>query len=419
MAPLLAPRLRPLEPIPVEVKGQQLVILRDPMRYIPRDVSVGVPVYMLLTLMDGERTLPEIRRDFLERFGSEIAENELEDLVRQLDEALLLDNERSTAMRRQVVAEFRDAAVRPAAHAGSAYDDDAAALGIEIDALLDAAPRAEAPPDSENRPRTLRAIVAPHIDPRVGGACAAQAFAALDTAGPAPDLFVIFGTAHQPSDSLFILTEKDFQTPLGTVHVDREAARALIDATRPLDLLRDEYLHKHEHSIEFQLLFLQRIFGTRRPHEFQILPILVGSFHPFIEDNTFPSEAPEMQAFVNALRGAVARSGKRVCFIAGADLSHMGQKFGDHEEPTEEFIADTRQGDMEMLDHIAGMRFEDFYRQIQSEGDRQKVCGLPPIYTLMQMLAPETTGRLLDYGVHVEKETASFVSFASVAFYDW
>jgi AmmeMemoRadiSam system protein B len=417
MAPLLAPRLRLLEPIPVEVKGQQLVVLRDPMRTIPHDVSVGVPVYMLLTLMDGERTLPEIRRDFQERFGGEVTEQELEALVRQLDEALLLDNERSATVGRQVVAEFRDASVRPPAHAGSAYNDDAAALAAEMDALLDAAPRATAPVDSEGRPRALRAIVAPHIDPRVGGACAAHAFAALDTADPAPDLFVIFGTAHQPSDSLFVLTEKDFRTPLGTAPVDREAVRALIDAARPLDLLRDEYLHKHEHSIEFQVLFLQHIFGKRRPHDFQILPILVGSFRSFIEDNEFPSESPQMLAFVNALRGTIARSGKRVCFVAGADLSHMGQKFGDREGPTEEFIADTRQGDEEMLDHIARMRPEEFFRQIQSEEDRQKVCGLPPIYTLMQMLAPETTGRLLDYGVHVEKETASFVSFASMAFY--
>jgi hypothetical protein len=49
--------------------------------------------------------------------------------------------------------------------------------------------------------------------------------------------------------------------------------------------------------------------------------------------------------------------------------------------------------------------------------DRQTVCGLPPIYTMMHILGEGCDGQVLDYGLHVEEATESFVSFASLAFY--
>ncbi len=45
------------------------------------------------------------------------------------------------------------------------------------------------------------------------------------------------------------------------------------------DLFADELLHRNEHSIEFQALFLKWALGNR---DFTVVPILVSSFHEMV-----------------------------------------------------------------------------------------------------------------------------------------
>jgi hypothetical protein len=424
------PPLRPLEPVAVEADGQRVVVLRDPLRLMVDPVMVPVPVYLLLCLMDGTRSISEVRLAFRIQTGGEVSEKELRKLVRDLDEKGLLETERFETLRRQALQEFRDSPVRKAAHAGSAYAADPGALTQQIDAFYEHC-RGDGEGDSPlaatsaEDHRTVRGLVAPHIDPRVGGACAARAFAALAaSSGPRPDLFVLLGTVHQPSLNAYALTEKAFETPLGVCPVDLEVARKLL-AECSFDLKEDEYLHKNEHSIEFQVIFLQHLYqklarsgNGASPRGFRILPILVGSFHEFLETNTIPSTAESVRIFTRALRKALDGYPGRVCFIAGADLSHMGRKFGDSEPLTEAFVNAIRAQDLEMLGHVERGSREEFFRHLQCTGDKQKVCGLPPIYTMMNVLGESCEARLLHYDLNVERATESFVSFASLVFYD-
>ncbi len=422
------PRIRPLEPIPVDLGDQQVVVLRDPFHFIEEQISVSVPTFLLLTLMDGTRSAVELQGAFELRFGHRLQLEEIQKVIQELDHLGLLDNERFEALRAQRLSEFHNQSVREAAHAGAAYESDPVALDRQMTEFY-AKVNASGLGWEKGAEQTIRGLVVPHIDPQVGGTCSAYAFAALAQADPAPDLFVLLGTAHQPTDRPFILTTKRFRTPLGEVETCRETARALRE-TCPFDLMQDEYLHKFEHSLEFPILFLQHLYGPsasrdgadghphRRPHPFQILPILVGSFHDYIAGNEIPSESETIRAFVLALRKAVADSGKRVCYVVGADLSHMGKKFGDQEGLTDEQLDSTRRLDAEMLEHIEAMRTEEFFRHLQSTQDAQKVCGLPPIYTLLSALPPDCCGKLLHYDLHPEPQTESFVSFASLVFYE-
>ena len=417
------PRVRPLEAIPVELENRRAVILRDPWRFVTETLTVSPPVYALLSLMDGTRSVFDVQRDFREHFKGRVAASDVERLVAELDEHYLLETERFEGLRRRVLEEFRACPTRPAAHAGTAYEGSPDALRAQLDACWQSAcsqsadeSGGNATPSLAGEGHAVRALITPHIDPRVGGRCAARAFAALKESTPPPDLFVVFGTAHQPGESLFILTEKPFETPLGAVEVDQAVAQALI-AGCPFDLKQDEFLHKHEHSIEFQLIFLQHLYSGR--HAFRILPILVGSFHEFLESNTMPSSWEPLDVFSRALRRALADSGRRVCYVAAADLSHIGRKFRDDVDLSDAFIEDTRSKDREMLDHLEAGRYEDFFRFIQCDGDRQKVCGLPPIYAMLHTLGDGVRGKLLEYDLNVEEQTQSFVSYASMVFYEW
>jgi len=424
----LCPQLRPLEPIPVDLGKQQVVVLRDPFHFIEEQISVSVPTFLLLTLMDGTRSVSGLQGVYELRFGHRLQLDEIRKVIQELDHLGLLQNERFETLRQQRLSEFRDQPVREAAHAGAAYESDPAALDRQISGFYSEV-NTRGIGWEKGTGQMIRGVVVPHIDPQVGGICSAYAFAALAEADPAPDLFVLLGTAHQPTNRPFILTAKSFRTPLGVVETCQETAQALRDAC-PFDLMEDEYLHKFEHSLEFPILFLQHLYGEspvqngpnghphRQPHPFKILPILVGSFHGYIAENEIPSESETMRSFIAALQKALAASGKRVCFVVGADLSHMGKKFGDEEGLTDSQLDSTRHLDAEMLGHVEAMRTEDFFRHLQATQDAQKVCGLPPLYTMMAALSPACSGKVLKYDLHPEPQTDSFVSFASLVFYD-
>ena len=72
-------------------------------------------------------------------------------------------------------------------------------------------------------------------------------------------------------------------------------------------------------------MFLQYLLGSKRP--FSIVPVLVGSFHRFCNGRQ-PDQSPEVNAFIEAMRMAEEYQ-RRICFISGTDLAHIGQRFGD------------------------------------------------------------------------------------------
>ncbi len=130
---------------------------------------------------------------------------------------------------------------------------------------------------------TPKAIVAPHIDFHRGGPAYAWAYKPLAESAGA-DLYILLGTSHCGGRSPYILTPKDFETPLGLVETDREFVQKL-QASCAEDCFADEYFHRGEHSLEFQVVLLKYIAHKRaeltgRPEKpFKIVPILVSSFH--------------------------------------------------------------------------------------------------------------------------------------------
>jgi AmmeMemoRadiSam system protein B len=127
-------------------------------------------------------------------------------------------------------------------------------------------------------------------------------------------------------------------------------------------------------------------------------------------------EIKPIRQFIEALRGAISSLGRNVCYIASADLSHVGLQFGDREGIREYDLRILREEDQEMLGHAERMDGEGFFSSIMRERDRRRICGLSAIYTMLKALEA-TEGRLLKYGQAFTPETQSVVSFASLAFY--
>jgi AmmeMemoRadiSam system protein B len=285
-------------------------------------------------------------------------------------------------------------AVRPASCAGTVYPADPAALRRALDGWLSGPagdPRDRAPAGGETR-----LLVAPHIDYARGTRGWAAAHAALSTSA---DLFVVFGTAHATPPRLFSLTRRDHGTPLGVVPTDVGVVDAIAAEVGAAEVLRDERVHDGEHSIELQLVVLRH--RVRRP--FAVVPVLCSSLAHLAEPARFTSR------FLGALARAIA--GRRVCFVASADLAHLGPAYGDARPPGPAEAARLEARDRETLAFLAAGDPDGFHRDAVRDDDRRRLCGLAPIYAAMK--ASGTGARVL----HYERWTdgVDSVSFAAAA----
>jgi hypothetical protein len=353
---------------------------------------------------DGTRSLAEIRREASEQVGEPVSADLVRDVVRQLDERHLLLGSRFAAAVARAATAFRNRGVRPPRHAGSpGCPAEPAALARALAAIVH---EQRAPGSGQ----PLRGVVAPHIDLARGAAGYAAAYGALLAAPPA-DLYVVLGTGHAGPSAPVTGLELDWETPLGTVATDRDyvaAVHAEIGAPGPADVL----LHRDEHSIEFQVLFLQHLCarsGTRRAP--QVAAFLCGAL-PSADGDPFAE--PWCLQLLAAFRKAERGSGKRVCYVAGADLAHIGPQFGDAALVDGPRLQALERTERRFLEHLQRGRPGAFHAAIHAAGNGDRVCSAPAIALCAELAGGE--GELLHYGQALAADGSQAVSFCAMAF---
>ncbi len=145
-----------------------------------------------------------------------------------------------------------------------------------------------------------------------------------------------------------------------------------------------------------------------------MVPILVSSFHEMIAAGRMPAADPRVGSFIEALRAELAAESRSACIIAGVDFAHVGRKFGDEQPADEQFVKWVEQEDRALIENIVRGDPEGFFRAIDKDKDRRRICGLSPMYTQLELLRGRS-GRLLKYDVAMEPPTQSAVTFASLA----
>jgi MEMO1 family protein len=409
------PRIRPIEAFPIEQQNQTLICLRDPTGLAPEPIVLGMGAYFLVTLFDGTNSVIDLQAAFTRRFGDIIASDKIRELITALDRAYYLDSPAFADRLSRVRREFQQSPARSAALAGLCYETDPERLRAEIESFFER-------PDGPGRGALAAAtpagrvtgLIAPHIDPRRGATAYAWAYGELRR-HERPDLIVILGTAHYGGGpELFSATRKDYQTPLGAVRTDSdfvERLAATYAESRGGELFADELLHRSEHSIEFQAIFLAWALGVEG---YQIVPILVSSFHEMVLAATSPAEDPRVARFLDALRKQLASERRRVLILAGVDFAHVGRKFGDPFGIDDGVAERVRREDLALIDTIKLGDPGAFFDDIARDRDARKICGLAPMYTQLALLQGRRA-RMLHYDIALEPQTDSLVSFASLA----
>lgn len=395
------PAVRALDLERVTHEGTPGIVLHDRLglseaTFLPEDL---LPI---VGRCDGSRTVLQIRDEASAQVGEEIPLQFVGGLVQQLDQRGLLLGATYEGLALAAAQQFLAAGERPARHAGSAgYPRDATQLRAALRELI-------APPAEAQAP--LRGLIAPHIDLARGAAGYAAAYRRLLAAPPA-DLYVVFGTGHAGPGAPVTGLPLDWQTPLGTVPTERaflQAVHQRIGAAAPIDLLH----HRDEHSLEFQMLFLQHLHERRggdRP--FAVAAFLCGALPSAHGDPLAEDWCLDLLA---AFRQAEAASGKVVCYLAGADLAHIGPVFGDDAAVDDARLTQLAAAEASRLAHLQAGVPGAFHAAVDCERNPDRVCSGPAI-TLCAALAGGK-GELLHYGQAAAPDRSQTVSFCAMAF---
>jgi AmmeMemoRadiSam system protein B len=254
----------------------------------------------------------------------------------------------------------------------------------------------------------IMGIAAPHVSPQGGWQSYRAAYKELT-----PELgdrtFIVLGTSHHGQPDRFGLTRKPFETPWGKTNID-QALVAELEA-QPAALAED-YCHAVEHSIEFQVVFLQAIYGA----DVRILPLLCGSFGRSMHSGGLPEDNEHVKRFLGALGEIAEREKERLFWVLGVDMAHMGLRFGD------KFAARADLDEMNMVKERDNLRIDciqasdarGFWDLVKENQDDLKWCGSSPIYTFMKAV-PQARGTLHRYEQWNIDEN-SVVSFAGISF---
>lgn len=182
---------------------------------------------------------------------------------------------------------------RPPAVAGSFYPGRARHLSTTVDDLLQTA-RTE-PRDPAPAPK---ALIVPHAGYLYSGPTAARGYVRLDPIAHRIRRVVLLGPVHRvPIHGLALPDADALATPLGEVPLDTDLSA--LDGLPQVGV--HEAAHRHEHSLEVHLPFLQRLLT-----DFTVVPLLVG--------NAAPDQVAEV---IEALWG-----GPETVIVVSSDLSH-------------------------------------------------------------------------------------------------
>lgn len=375
------PALRPLDFQPVNYQGQQMWHLRDPLQLSDLQLFVPPALAQLLLYMDGTRDVNEVRTAFSRDVGNGVPASLIEETLAQLDEALLLDNERSRQARDLLLMAFRQQEERPPALAGLGYPDDAKDLEKLFEQYAAGTEIGEAAWQG-------RAIISPHIDYQRGGRVYAQVWRRAARAVAGADLVLIFGTDHNGGAGTITLTELPFATPFGKLPAAPDVVRRLAQALGEDRAFELELNHRSEHSVELSAVWLHyvcRRLGRKPP---PMVPILCGSFQHFMGNGQHPAQDDDMNTFLRTLQEAT--TDMKVLAVASVDLAHVGPVFGD----TTGFDDKRRQAlaasDRRLIQAISAGSHDHFYNEIAAVQDRYRICGFSSTYLLLRYLGGAT-----------------------------
>ena len=234
--------------------------------------------------------------------------------------------------------------------------------------------------------KKIYGVICPHAGYVYSGPIACHSFYAISS-NPI-ELFIIVGPNHWGIGcNVASMKDCSWETPLGNVEVDSQAAEELADISELIEL--DFFSHTKEHSLEVQVPILQEVFSNK----FKILPIAM---------------IDQTQNTAVELGRCIAKITKKnnAMIIGSSDFTHYEENDFAHKQ------------DMALIEHILNLDLETFYEVLNSK--KITACGYGAIATTMVACKElgATKGELLKYATSgdVMGDKSSVVGYGSIIF---
>jgi AmmeMemoRadiSam system protein B len=392
-----------------QVDGQAVIGFHDERAYATPHFALPADSQQLLSLINGEFSVQQM----LMYCSEEIKAEDLLDYIQFLDSHGVLDSDYYRAKARKTDLDYESADVHESVTAGLSYSADESELTSYLDKMFEGF---EEDTEQDHSATSAKALFAPHIDPRIGISSYVKAFSAIRNLKPKRVLMM--GTSHYSGlfgshydFKPFIGVDKDFDMVNGRIPSSTSAFEQLRKTQEQVGLQSltfQDRAHRIEHSLELHALFLNYIWD----HDFEIIPVLVGSF-----DELMYMENSSLEMEVDKMTGIISDefyNDEDTFILVSGDLSHIGKKFGD-EQAASAMIEQVNAFDQEFLDIAADNREDDLLKLMKSNFDAYRICGFSPLMSLMKSM-PELKGKRISYDVWDEKERESAVTFGSILY---
>ena len=191
-------------------------------------------------------------------------------------------------------------------------------------------------------------LISPHAGYIYSGSVAGAAISRIKF----KDTFIIMGPNHTGLGKPFsIMTEGNWQTPLGDIKIDSELGKRILVSSRYLE--EDHNAHRFEHSVEVQLPFLQYFNDS-----FKLVPIVLSHASGAI----YKEIGREIATAVRELK-------REVVIIASSDMTHY--------EPQES----ANRKDKYAIEAILNLNEDELLRRIEELNIT--MCGYAPAVSLI------------------------------------
>jgi len=395
------PIRRDLQLIPVNSNGSSVVYFHDIFGYVTANFALHQQAEPILALLNGTSSIHEIADAMQGKLGKQ----DLLEFVQFLDKHNILDSPRYRHTADETEKAFEQNKVRYPSLAGESYPAKPDGVKNYLAELMASSESAKTDKSA------VKALYAPHIDPRVGNRIYSSAFSKLSNLRP--KRVVILGTAHytgyyaaEYQNTPFIGTEKSFQLPHVEIASDIDYINELKTDKNSTGFTTIDRAHRIEHSIELHLLFASYFWN----HEFAIVPILVNSF-----DELFYMPDGDLCKKINHFTTRIRElDDDETFYLISGDLAHVGRKFGD-QTAAAAMRKKVEAFDKKFLKLATENKQDDLLRHIRGEYDPYRICGFPPLYTFLNLF-PQAKGTQLDYQWWDETERESAVSFGSIIY---
>ncbi len=374
--------------MPVQVRyvefipHEQGIIIRDPLGLV-EPLLVSPETAMLIFAIATSESREEVREKFAEQTGLLVKDEDIDNLIKQLDELYLLYNDRFLSRLEEIERELQE---QPFKYMDVISDEEF------LDFQSRVRKRMEVLGTGESNNTTVGLLV-PHIDYNVAMDTYVDAYSLV--AGSSRDIVFILGVPHSMARLPMSILNKPYHVYSTVVHNEEKVIEAIRSAL-DFDPTRDILSFRNEHSIEFPVAFL----STVRLRPFRIVPIIVSE-----------PDRERLQRFADAIMRSIEGIEDRVLFISSVDFSHVGKKFGDAEP------FDTSEVDRTYLDYLLNLQNNEAYEYLEELQNYTRIDGQYTNYLFVELMKRiGVSGKLMDYRRYEERETDSIVTYASARF---